>query len=53
MTVVEEYLRTVENLTVPRLILRNAVEHGDRSALTTMGAEPATLTWAELRQRSA
>jgi long-chain acyl-CoA synthetase len=53
VTLAEEYTRVVDELTVPKLILRNAVEHGDKPALTTTGPEPATLTWGELRQRSA
>ena len=43
----------VEGLTVPALLLRNAVEYGDRPALTTTGAEPTTMTWAEVRKLSA
>ena len=53
MTLAEEHLRVVEELTVPQLILRNAVEHGDKPALTTTGPEPTTLTWGELRRRAA
>jgi long-chain acyl-CoA synthetase len=53
VTAAEEYHRAVEELTVPALILRNAIEHGDRPALTTLGPESSTLTWAELRQRAA
>jgi long-chain acyl-CoA synthetase len=54
----EAFLAEVADLTVPRLLLRNAVEHPDRPALSTLALsaadpEPVTLTWAELRRRAA
>ena len=49
----EHFLAASAGLTLPRLLLRNAQEHGERPALSTIGPEPTTLTWAELRQRTA
>ena len=40
-------------LTIPLLLHRNAEEHGDLPALTTLDAAPTTITWAELRDQVA
>ena len=40
-------------LTIPMLLHRNAEEHGDLPALTTLDAAATTITWAELRDRVA
>ncbi|GAA1977784.1 AMP-dependent synthetase/ligase [Catenulispora subtropica] len=53
---VEDFIAAVRGQTVPSLLDRNASEHAERPALT--GAPDAdgnavTLTWAELRERSA
>jgi len=53
---VEDFAAAVAGLTVPGLLERNAIEFGERPAIT--GAPDAegqsrTLTWAELRERSA
>ncbi|MBW8804486.1 MAG: AMP-binding protein [Catenulisporales bacterium] len=53
---VEDFIAAVEGQTVPSLVERNATEFGERPAITgAPGADgtTVTLTWAELRQRSA
>jgi long-chain acyl-CoA synthetase len=45
-------LEAARGLTVPALVHRNATEHGDLPALTTLGRDD-TLTWRELRDRVA
>jgi long-chain acyl-CoA synthetase len=50
MTIEEDCARAVDGLTIPKLVDRNATEHGSLPALTTLdGPESVTLTWAELR----
>jgi len=49
-------LDALDDLTVPHLIQRNAVEYGERPALTRMDdgtAGELTLTWAQVRQQVA
>lgn len=52
----EDFLRGIAGQTVPGLLERNAVEHGERPAITSApdaDGQTSTLTWAELRERSA
>ena len=49
----DHFLAASAGLTLPRLLLRNALEHGDRPALSTIGPDAVTLTWADLRRRTA
>jgi long-chain acyl-CoA synthetase len=53
---VEDLFAAVRGLTVPALIERNAIEFGDRPAITDAPdaeGNSETLTWAELRERTA
>ena len=52
----EDFHAAVAGLTVPALIERNAIEYGERPALTSApdaDGNTSTLTWAELRERAA
>ena len=52
----EDFHAIVAGLTVPALLERNAVEFGERAALTSApdaDGKTSTLTWAELRERAA
>ena len=52
----EDFLAVIAGQTVPSLLERNAVEFGDRAAITSApdaNGDTSTLTWAELRERSA
>jgi long-chain acyl-CoA synthetase len=46
------YAKSVDGLTVPALVHRNATEFPAQPALTTLGAED-TITWGQLRDRVA
>jgi long-chain acyl-CoA synthetase len=48
----DRYAKTVEGLTIPALVHRNATEFGARPALTMLGADD-TISWGELRDRVA
>jgi long-chain acyl-CoA synthetase len=50
--IAEECARQAAGLTVPALLHRNAVEHGERPALTLLGSDQ-TLTWRGLRDEVA
>ena len=55
-TDVEDFIAAVEGQTVPALLERNAVEFGERPAITSAPdaeGNTVTLSWAELRQRTA
>ncbi|GGV28206.1 long-chain acyl-CoA synthetase [Streptomyces griseoflavus] len=46
----EQLHQSIEELTIPRLLRRNALQHADRPALTTgIGPDDGTLTWFQLR----
>ncbi|MFI8306345.1 AMP-dependent synthetase/ligase [Streptomyces sp. NPDC085927] len=50
MATAEHMSESVEGLTIPRLLRRNARQFGDRPALTTgPGPEAGTLLWSQLR----
>ncbi|MCQ4211705.1 AMP-dependent synthetase/ligase [Streptomyces longispororuber] len=50
MTTAEPLHQSTEELTITRLLRRNAIEFGERPALTTgLGPDAGTLTWTQLR----
>jgi long-chain acyl-CoA synthetase len=49
----DRFYDVVADLTIPQLLNRNAEEHGDLPALTTLDDAAVTLTWRELRDRAA
>ncbi|WP_194912248.1 AMP-dependent synthetase/ligase [Catenulispora rubra] len=52
----EDFDTAIAGLTVPALLERNAIEHGERPALTSApdaAGSTSTLTWSELRERAA
>ncbi|EPH43133.1 AMP-dependent synthetase/ligase [Streptomyces aurantiacus] len=50
MVTAEQLHRSVEGLTIPRLLRRNAREFADRPALTSgIGPDASTLSWSRLR----
>ncbi|MBN6033947.1 long-chain fatty acid--CoA ligase [Amycolatopsis sp. 195334CR] len=54
MTTSSSVVHEAEGQTIPKLLARNATEHGDRPALTSLDdADLPTLTWAALRDEIA
>ncbi|MEY9913056.1 long-chain acyl-CoA synthetase [Catenulispora sp. MAP12-49] len=52
----EDFFAVIAGQTVPSLLERNAVEFGERAAITSApdaDGQTSTLTWAELRERAA
>jgi long-chain acyl-CoA synthetase len=52
----EDFFAIIAGQTVPSLLERNAVEFGERAAITSApdaDGQTSTLTWAELRERAA
>ncbi|MEY9933276.1 long-chain acyl-CoA synthetase [Catenulispora sp. GP43] len=52
----EDFYAVIAGQTVPSLLARNAVEFGERAAITSApdaDGQTSTLTWAELRERAA
>ncbi|GAA3090331.1 AMP-binding protein [Streptomyces rectiviolaceus] len=54
MVTAQQLHESVEGLTIPRLLRRNAQEFAERPALTSgIGPEATTLTWSRLRSEVA